>query len=68
MFSAVFFEESKFAKCVTECEKAIEIAREQLADYIVIAKFVLFFCYTLHQIAIVQVENLFCSFPIHTHK
>jgi len=36
--SAVFFEQSEFQKCIETCEKAIEVGRENKADYNNIAK------------------------------
>jgi len=36
--AAVYFEERKYQECIEECLKAIDIGREQRADYKVIAK------------------------------
>ena len=38
LFSAVFFEESKYQECIEECKKAIDIGRETQADYKLISK------------------------------
>jgi hypothetical protein len=38
LFSAVFFEEDKFEECIKECEKAVEVGRENSADFQQIAK------------------------------
>ncbi|XP_031560926.1 stress-induced-phosphoprotein 1-like [Actinia tenebrosa] len=36
--AAVFFEERKFEECLKECETAVQVGRENKADYIQIAK------------------------------
>uniref|UniRef100_A0A914DXS5 Stress-induced-phosphoprotein 1 n=1 Tax=Acrobeloides nanus TaxID=290746 RepID=A0A914DXS5_9BILA len=36
--AAVFFEETKYEDCIKTCEKAVEVGREQRADYSLIAK------------------------------
>ncbi|XP_050347312.1 stress-induced-phosphoprotein 1 [Nymphalis io] len=36
--AAVFFEQKEYEKCIKECEKAIEIGRENRADFKLIAK------------------------------
>ncbi|KAL4238083.1 Stress-induced-phosphoprotein 1 [Mactra antiquata] len=36
--AAVFFEQQKYDECISICEKAVEIGRENRADYTVIAK------------------------------
>jgi len=34
----VFFEQEKYEQCIETCEKAIEVGRENKADYKLIAK------------------------------
>jgi hypothetical protein len=36
--SAVYFEQKRWDDCMKECEKAIELGRENKADYKLIAK------------------------------
>ena len=40
-FAAVYFEQGEYEKCIAECEKAVEVGREQRADFTIIAKWVL---------------------------
>ena len=37
-FAAVFYEQKEYDKCIAECEKAVEIGREQRSDFKLIAK------------------------------
>lgn len=39
-FAAVYFEREKFQECIDVCQKAVEIGRENRADYQLIAKYV----------------------------
>ncbi|CAI5452142.1 unnamed protein product [Caenorhabditis angaria] len=36
--AAAYFEEKKYAECIAQCEKAVEVGRETRADYKLIAK------------------------------
>ena len=36
--SAVYFEQGEYDKCIAECEKAVDIGRENRADFTLIAK------------------------------
>lgn len=38
LFSAVYFEQEKYDECIRVCEKAVEIGRENRADYQSISK------------------------------
>jgi len=37
-FPAVYFEMKQYDDCIATCEKAVDIGRENRADFIVIAK------------------------------
>lgn len=39
-FSAVYFEQKKYEECVKECEKAVEVGKENRADFKKVAKYV----------------------------
>ena len=36
--AAVFFEQEKYAECISKCEEAIDVGRENRADFKLIAK------------------------------
>ena len=38
MFSAVYFEQGEYDKAITECHEAVDIGRENRADFQLIAK------------------------------
>jgi hypothetical protein len=38
LFLAVYYEQKRWDDCMKECEKAIEVGRENKADYKLIAK------------------------------
>lgn len=40
IFSAVYFELKQYDECIATCEKAVEVGRENRADYTNIAKYV----------------------------
>ena len=39
---AVYFEQGKYEECIEECNQAVDIGRENRADFQLIAKFVQF--------------------------
>lgn len=38
IFTAVYFEQKEYSKCIDQCEKAVEVGRENRADFKLIAK------------------------------
>jgi hypothetical protein len=38
LISAVYFEQKEYKKCIEQCEKAVEVGRENRADFKLIAK------------------------------
>ena len=40
IFSAVYFEQKEYDKCIQECQQAVEIGRENRSDFKLIAKYV----------------------------